>query len=50
MVSPVNRPHSSNQGTGHQAGAGEPKSWFGQIDEQDPLDRGDECQKAVGDG
>ena len=29
MVSPVNSPHSSNQGTGHQAGAGEPKSWFG---------------------
>jgi hypothetical protein len=29
MVNPVNSPHSTNQGTGHHAGAGPPKTWFG---------------------
>jgi len=29
MVNPVSSPHSTNQGTGHQAGAASPKIWFG---------------------
>ena len=31
MVNAVNNPHSTSQGTGHHAGAGLPRIWFGRL-------------------
>src|SRR5829696_2930682 len=47
MVNPVNSPHRSNHGTGHQAGGWGAEELIRQVGEQDPLNRCGECEKAV---
>ena len=50
MVNAVNSPHSTNQGSGHHAGAAPPEDLIRQFGEQKLLDRCDQCKEAIGDG